>query len=116
MSTVITRLMSAASLAALSAGAATAQSNAEPAAASEDVIVVSSTPLRLSSDEVVGAVTVVGEDTLIQQLDGNIADTLDALAGVNSSYFGPASGRPVIRGLGEDRVAVLINGDRKSVV
>ena len=110
MSTVITRLMSAASLAALSAGAAAAQSNAEPAAASEDVIVVSSTPLRLSSDEVVGAVTVVGEDTLIQQLDGNIADTLDALAGVNSSYFGPASGRPVIRGLGEDRVAVLING------
>ncbi len=75
-----------------------------------DVITVTSTPLRLQSDEVVGAVTVLTEERLVELFGGNIADTLDALPGVNSSYFGPASGRPVIRGLGEDRVAVLING------
>jgi iron complex outermembrane receptor protein len=105
------RLMTAAAVSALCAAPALAEGAAEASAAAEpDVITVTSTPLRLQSDEVVGSVTVLGEDALIELLDGNIADTLDALPGVSSSYFGPASGRPIIRGLGDDRVRVLING------
>ena len=30
--------------------------------------------------------------------------------GISSSYFGPGASRPVIRGLGEDRIRVLQNG------
>lgn len=104
------RLMTAAAVSALCAAPAFAETSATETSAEPDVITVSSTPLRLQSDEVVGSVTVLSEDRLVELLDGNIADTLDALPGVSSSYFGPASGRPVIRGLSEDRVAVLING------
>jgi iron complex outermembrane receptor protein len=67
-------------------------------------------PIEVTTDEVVGAVSVVDEASLIRLVNGNLADTLEAIPGVSSSYFGPASGRPVIRGLGEDRVQVLING------
>jgi iron complex outermembrane receptor protein len=104
------RLMTAAAVSALCSAPAFAETSAAATSAEPDVITVTSTPLRLRSDEVVGSVTVLSEERLVELLDGNIADTLDALPGVSSSYFGPASGRPVIRGLSEDRVAVLING------
>lgn len=105
-------LSAATSLIALAAAApALAQTEtAESAARTDDVIVVTSVPLTLTSDEVVGSVTAVGEAELLSLFNGNVADTLDALPGVSTSWFGPASGRPVIRGLGDDRVAVLING------
>lgn len=105
------RLMTAAAASALCVAPSFAKTTADTGVAGQpDVITVTSTPLRLQSDEVVGAVTVLNEERLVELFGGNIADTLEALPGVNSSYFGPASGRPVIRGLGEDRVAVLING------
>lgn len=107
---VSTRLKATAAASALLATPAFAETAAAETSAEPDVITVTSSPLRLQSDEVVGSVTVLSEDRLIELLDGNLADTLDALPGVSSSYFGPASGRPVIRGLSEDRVAVLING------
>lgn len=103
-------LMSCAAVSAFCVAPASAETATTEAMAEPEVITVTSTPLRLQSDEVVGAVTVISEERLVELLDGNLADTLDALPGVNSSYFGPASGRPVIRGLSEDRVAVLING------
>ena len=107
------RLTGAAAVGAILSAPALAQEPGAAAASAPtqaDVITVTSSPLGLQSDEVVGSVTVLGEDTLTVLFDGNIADTLDALPGVSSSYFGPASGRPIIRGLGDDRVRVLING------
>ena len=88
----------------------TAFAQAPSNAADEDVIVVLSAPLQLSSAEMVGSVGVVSADQIERDLNGNIADTLDRLPGVNSTYFGPASGRPIVRGLGADRVRLLING------
>jgi len=41
---------------------------------------------------------------------GTIGETLTYLPGVNSNYFAPGASRPVIRGLGEGRVRMLING------
>ncbi|XBQ14906.1 MAG: TonB-dependent receptor [Oceanicaulis sp.] len=102
------RLSAAASLIALSSPAFAL--DAAPAAEETDVIVVTSAPIRVTSDELVGSVTVIDEDQLIRDLDGNIADTLERQPGVTSSYFGPASGRPIVRGLGAERVRVLING------
>ena len=40
----------------------------------------------------------------------NIGDLLADLPGVASSYFGPNSGRPVIRGLDGDRLKITQNG------
>ncbi len=79
-------------------------------AADTQVIRVTATPLGTPADAVVGSVDVVTRAELVRNLDGNVADTIDRLPGVSSTYFGPASGRPVVRGLGADRVRVLVNG------
>lgn len=39
-----------------------------------------------------------------------LGETLTGLPGVTSNYFAPGASRPVIRGLGEGRVRVLVNG------
>ena len=109
---MITRLASSASLLALAAAAPAFASTeaAERPVGTDDVIVVTTLPIEVASDDAVGSVIAIDQDRLFSLFSGNIADTLDSLPGVHSSYFGPASGRPIIRGLGEDRVRVLING------
>ncbi|MFW6300822.1 MAG: TonB-dependent receptor, partial [Oceanicaulis sp.] len=97
------RLLGAAALAA--ALSAPAFAEAHP-----DVVVVQSSPIGVDNRSVVGAVTVIDDDELIRNLEGNIADTLEHVPGVTSTYFGPAAGRPIVRGLGADRVRFLING------
>lgn len=76
----------------------------------EDVIVVTSQPLGVTADEVVGAVEVVDRQHIENNLAGSLADTIAHEPGVSTTYFGPAASRPVIRGLGSDRVRVLVNG------
>jgi len=76
----------------------------------EDVIVVTSSVLGVAADEVAGAVEVVDRRHLEDNLSGSLADTIAHEPGVSTTYFGPAASRPVIRGLGADRVRVLVNG------
>lgn len=97
-------------LAASASTLAAATAHAQSQDGEVDVIRVTATPLETRADEVVGSVDVLGRDQLLTQLNGNLGDTLESLPGVTSTYFGPASGRPVVRGLGADRVRVLING------
>jgi len=52
-----------------------------------------------------------GQD-LAKQLSMSIGDTLESEPGVASRSFGPATTRPVIRGLGGDRVLILEDGQR----
>ena len=101
------RLAAAVSVLALAAPQAFAQTDD---ATLEDVIVVLSTPMQLQSDEMVGSVDLISAQEIERNLNGNIADTLSRMPGVNSTYFGPAAGRPIIRGLGADRVRMLVNG------
>lgn len=75
-----------------------------------EVITVTSSALQVDRDSVTGSVDVLDRDALIRDMSGNIAQTLERLPGVSTTFFGPASGRPVIRGLGSERVRVLING------
>ena len=105
-------LVSTSSLAALSlAIAMPAQAGAQSTAPEdEDVIVVTSQPLGVSADEIAGAVEVVDRRHLEDNLAGSLADTIAHEPGVSTTYFGPAASRPVIRGLGSDRVRVLVNG------
>ena len=44
------------------------------------------------------------------RLEPTIGETLNREPGISSTYFGPGASRPVIRGLGEDRIRVLQNG------
>jgi iron complex outermembrane receptor protein len=75
-----------------------------------DQIVVTSTPLGVTTDEITGSVVVVDDEHIKDRLAGSLADTIAHEPGVSSTFFGPAASRPVIRGLGADRVRVLNNG------
>ncbi|WP_203295106.1 TonB-dependent receptor [Maricaulis parjimensis] len=75
-----------------------------------DVIRVTSAPLGVAADEIAGAVEVVDRRHIEDNLAGSLADTIAHEPGVSTTYFGPAASRPVIRGLGADRVRVLSNG------
>ena len=46
---------------------------------------------------------------LLLRAQGTLGETLDGTPGVSSSYFGPNSSRPIIRGLDGDRVRILQN-------
>src|SRR5699024_1462144 len=55
--------------------------------------------------------TISGSD-LRQNLGGTLAATMDKLPGVSSRSMGAAPARPVIRGLGGERVLILQDGER----
>lgn len=56
------------------------------------------------------ATTVLAGEELDQRRDTSLGETLAAQPGVSSTYFGPGASRPVIRGLGGDRVRMLTGG------
>lgn len=60
-------------------------------------------------EQIQPASVLVGED-LHLKLQPTLGETLKGEPGVSSTSFGPGASRPVIRGLGEDRVRVLQNG------
>lgn len=58
----------------------------------------------------VPSVTKITGQELVKKRQTSVGDMLGTEAGVQSSYFGPSSSRPVIRGLDGDRIRVLQNG------
>jgi len=75
-----------------------------------DEIIVTSNPLQVSEFETSQNIDVISLEEIQTNFDGSLGDTLSRLPGVSSTFFGVAAGRPIIRGLGEDRVRVLTNG------
>lgn len=73
-------------------------------------IIVTSTALRENPLEIAQPTAVVAGDDLRRQIAASIGETLSQELGVSSTYFGPSASRPVIRGLGGDRVQVLQDG------
>src|SRR5687767_10207733 len=64
---------------------------------------------KTSFDVAQGTSVLAGEE-LHRLVQGTLGDTLSSTSGVSSTYYGPGASRPVIRGLGGDRVRVLDNG------
>lgn len=105
---------------ALPAGSALAQRAEPPPAASEDVrhhepqdldrIVVKSTPLSRTAEDLTRPVEVLAGERLDAAKATSLGETVNKLPGVQSSFFGPSVGRPVIRGMEGARVQVLSNG------
>jgi len=75
----------------------------------EEVTVTASLQ-RINISDAAQAVDVLNEDLLKIKVQPTLGETLAAQPGVTSSYFGPAASRPVIRGLGGDRIRILEGG------
>lgn len=73
-------------------------------------LVVTSSALDRTLLELAQPATVLKDEELAERLQPTLGDTLDGQAGVSATRFGPGASRPVIRGLGEDRVRILQNG------
>jgi iron complex outermembrane recepter protein len=76
-----------------------------------EAIVVTGDPLGGTEEHISQPVSVLGRQELLTRRDRrNIGEAVAHELGVTSSDFGPAVGRPIIRGLGEGRVRVLEDG------
>ena len=83
------------------------QAPAAPSAAVLPDVVVTGNPLRTNLSP--APVSVLSGDELVLRRASTLAETLNGLPGVSSSWFGPNANRPVIRGLDGERVRVLSN-------
>ena len=81
----------------------------QPATALDEMVVTAS-PADRTLFQQVQPVTVLGGEDLQLNLQPTLGETLSREPGVSSTYFGPGASRPIIRGLGDDRVRVLQNG------
>ncbi|MFZ9338866.1 MAG: TonB-dependent receptor, partial [Limnohabitans sp.] len=70
-------------------------------------IIVTANPL--GNAQGIQPVQVLQGDDLRQEQQSTLGETLGHLPGVSSSYFGPNSSRPVIRGMDGDRIKILNN-------
>jgi iron complex outermembrane receptor protein len=75
----------------------------------EQVVVSASAEAR-RPEEVVQPVEVLSDQELQEQTSMTIGDTLSSQPGISATTFGPGASRPVIRGLGGDRIRMLENG------
>lgn len=75
-----------------------------------DALVVSAGPIAARQDELFQAAQVVSGARLRERIRASLGETLANEPGVSSTYFGPGASRPVIRGLGGDRVRILESG------
>jgi iron complex outermembrane recepter protein len=73
-------------------------------------VVVTATPLGSDTFQLVSPVNVLQGTGLRLKNQGTLGDTLGNEVGVSTTYFGPNSSRPIIRGLDGDRIRVLQNG------
>ena len=75
-----------------------------------DQIIVTATPLARAVEDLAQPTSVLHGDELIKKQSTSIGETVSQEPGVSSTYFGPISSRPVIRGQFGERVRVLNNG------
>ncbi|MBI1339112.1 TonB-dependent receptor [bacterium] len=103
------RMLVAVSISAVSGGAF-AQGATPSAQPVDETIVVTGLGPDRPGGELIQSTTVLREADVIDRLAGGLGDTLAGLPGVSSTSFGPGASRPVVRGLGAERVQVLVNG------
>ena len=75
-----------------------------------DHVVVTASPLRHTAEELTRPVEVLAGERLDERKANSLGATVERLPGVQSSYFGPGVGRPIVRGLEGARVQVLSGG------
>ncbi|MEL7491337.1 MAG: TonB-dependent receptor [Pseudomonadota bacterium] len=108
MSIKVFNRYSAVSVAALTIVAPMSALAVEPV--DEDEIVVTASPLARTQQETIIGTSVVDGEELERRLENSIGEVLRREPGVSSTFFGPGASRPIIRGLGGDRIRVLDAG------
>ncbi len=83
---------------------------ADPPEGEPDVVIVTGIGPARTGDELIESTTALSADEVIAELSGGLGDTLAGLPGISTTAFGPGASRPIIRGLGSERVQVLANG------
>ena len=73
-------------------------------------IVVYSNPLVVTRSGAVQSVDALDHQELLDATDQSLGETLSSRPGLQSTYFGPGASRPIIRGVGENRVSILQQG------
>ncbi|UTW54413.1 TonB-dependent receptor [Kordiimonas sp. SCSIO 12610] len=73
-------------------------------------IIVSSSPIQTTSTNVAQGISILTGEELDRLGSTTLGDTLDSLPGISQTAFGPSASRPIIRGLGGDRIRILIAG------
>jgi iron complex outermembrane receptor protein len=73
-------------------------------------VVVTALPFQRSQTDIAAATAVLGGRQLTLRRQGTLGETLSGELGMSSTAFGPGAGRPIIRGLGGDRIRLLENG------
>ena len=71
---------------------------------------VTAAPDRKSISDVAQAMSVLNQQDLQEKMAPTIGETLAREPGVSSTYFGPGASRPIIRGMGGERIRILEGG------
>lgn len=75
-----------------------------------DAVIVTGTGDPKSVFDLAQGASVLSGEALRAREATTLGETLSSTPGVNSTYYGPGASRPIIRGLGGDRVRMLDNG------
>ncbi|MFP4257311.1 MAG: TonB-dependent receptor plug domain-containing protein, partial [Desulfobacterales bacterium] len=92
----------------------TGQVRAENASQTLEEVVVTSTRSEQKSFDLPAPVSVVDSQRISQTAPASMADILQDVPGVEMERAGSWEASPIIRGLGSNRVLVLIDGDRET--
>lgn len=75
-----------------------------------ETLIITASPLERSVLQSTTPVSILSGDELEKNQAATLGETLKSVPGVNSTYFGPVSSSPIIRGLDGPRVKVIQNG------
>jgi len=75
-----------------------------------ETVIVTASALRQDAGEILQGVSVLSGAELTAHSFAGLGESLESVPGVASTFFGAAASRPIVRGLGEDRIRVLSNG------
>ncbi len=89
--------------------ASTQASNKDEPVVLENLVVTAS-PLARTQADLLSSTSVLAGAELQTAKQPTLGETIAALPGVSSTWFGPGASRPILRGLGANRVRVLANG------
>ena len=83
-----------------------------PSAIEVAPLLVTGTVTRRSADELLSSNAALTGRQLERNVQPTVAATIEAQPGISVSSVGPATARPIIRGLGGDRILMLEDGQR----
>ncbi len=75
-----------------------------------DQFLTTAAPFARNQVDLAQSTTVLSDRALLLKQQSTLGDTLSAETGMHATSFGPGASRPIIRGLGGDRIRLLENG------